>query len=85
MENPYESPPELPRTSLLKRLRRGLALALAEYRYGLKRDNFSFPSLVRAWASLLVVTLIMFAFLVFVVLFLLDRFGILEVVQGMLE
>jgi hypothetical protein len=32
-----------------------------------------------------VVTLIMFAFLVFVVLFLLDRFGILEVVQGMLE
>lgn len=60
-------------------------MALAEYRHGLKRDNFSFPGLVRAWASLLVVTLIMLASLVLVVLFLLDRFGILEVVQGMLE
>lgn len=85
MENPYESPPELPRTSLLKRLRRGLALALVERRSGLKRDDFSFPSLVRARVSLLLVMLIMFASLVFVVSFFLHRFGILKAVQGMLE
>ncbi len=84
MANPYESPPELPRTPFLKRLRRGLALALAEYRSGLKRDNFSFPSLLRAWAGLFLVTLNVFVFFVLVVLFLLDQLGILQAVREML-
>ncbi|MEM1069389.1 MAG: hypothetical protein AAGG48_13540 [Planctomycetota bacterium] len=47
MINPYESPPELRRGPLRKRLRRAMSLAVSEFQRGLERDSMASWDVVR--------------------------------------
>lgn len=59
MTNPYEPPKGIAPKSYWKRLKKGFAMAAAEYRAGLKRDGFDGWTHLQAWLGLVVTAFLM--------------------------
>ena len=75
MVNPYEPPKFVVRKSFFKRLTKASAMALAEYRAGLKREGLDTWSHLQAWLGLIVTVLLMLFVAIAVVVLALVNIG----------